>query len=278
MNGIVQLQLWQFSLIYLLLLIVIFIMKRCSINRTKLLIVASIKMTVQLILSGLILTYIFENPHPIFVVAYVSVMVWFSIHRVLSNNKDLNKRFKAVIALSIASSGLFVLLFFVCVVVGESIFNPQYVIPISGMLMGNTMTGVSLGIKTFRESLDGQRAKINALLCFGAAPKKILMPFVKQSLETAMLPTINSMIGMGVVSLPGMMTGQILSGTLPTTAILYQIAIMIAICTMVTSASFGVLYFGYRTLYDSEKTDYLKAKKLPENRKLFYVFFLFCYL
>ncbi|WP_419542795.1 ABC transporter permease [Negativibacillus massiliensis] len=253
MNGIVQLQLWQFSLIYLLLLIVIFIMKRCSINRTKLLIVASIKMTVQLILSGLILTYIFENPHPIFVVAYVSVMVWFSIHRVLSNNKDLNKRFKTVIALSIASSGLFVLLFFVCVVVGESIFNPQYVIPISGMLMGNTMTGVSLGIKTFRESLDGQRAKINALLCFGAAPKKILMPFVKQSLETAMLPTINSMIGMGVVSLPGMMTGQILSGTLPTTAILYQIAIMIAICTMVTSASFGALYFGYRTLYDSKK-------------------------
>lgn len=59
MNGIVQLQLWQFSLIYLLLLIVIFIMKRCSINRTKLLIVASIKMTVQLILSGLILTYYF---------------------------------------------------------------------------------------------------------------------------------------------------------------------------------------------------------------------------
>ena len=253
MNGIVQLQLWQFSLIYLLLLIVIFILKRCSINRTKLLIVASIKMTVQLILSGLILTYIFENPHPIFVVAYFSVMVWFSIHRVLSNNKDLNKRFKAVIALSIASSGLFVLLFFVCVVVGESIFNPQYVIPISGMLMGNTMTGVSLGIKTFRESLDGQRAKINALLCFGAAPKKILMPFVKQSLETAMLPTINSMIGMGVVSLPGMMTGQILSGTLPTTAILYQIAIMIAICTMVTSASFGALYFGYRTLYDFKK-------------------------
>ena len=65
-----------------------------------------------------------------------------------------------------------------------------------------------------------------------------------------MLPTINSMIGMGIVSLPGMMTGQILSGTLPTTAILYQIAIMIAICTVVTAASFGSLYFGYKTLYN----------------------------
>lgn len=114
-------------------------------------------------------------------------------------------------------------------------------------------------------------------LCFGAAPKKILMPFVKQSLETAMLPTINSMIGMGVVSLPGMMTGQILSGTLPTTAILYQIAIMIAICIMVTSASFWSSCIWLPDFVRLQKTDYLKQKRLPENRKLFYVFFLFCY-
>ncbi|NMB08219.1 MAG: ABC transporter permease, partial [Tissierellia bacterium] len=61
---------------------------------------------------------------------------------------------------------------------------------------------------------------------------------------------LNSMVGMGIVSLPGMMTGQILSGTLPTTAILYQIAIMIAICTAVCLSVFGSLYFGYRTLYN----------------------------
>ena len=64
------------------------------------------------------------------------------------------------------------------------------------------------------------------------------------------MPTLNSMVGMGIVSLPGMMTGQILSGTLPTTAILYQIAIMIAICTVVCLSVFGSLYFGYRTLYN----------------------------
>ena len=63
-----------------------------------------------------------------------------------------------------------------------------------------------------------------------------------------MLPTINSMPGMGIVSLPGMMTGQILAGTLPTTAILYQIAIMIAICTTVTCACFFSVYFGSKTL------------------------------
>lgn len=179
-------------------------------------------------------------------------MIAFSIHRVLSKNKGLNKRFKAVIAASISFSGIMVIIYFIVVVVGENIFNPQYVIPISGMIMGNTMTGVSLGVKTFRESMDGQNAKIEALLCIGASPRTILLPFVRKSLETAMLPTLNSMVGMGIVALPGMMTGQILAGTLPTTAILYQIAIMIAICTAVTCACFGSLFFGYKTMYDKD--------------------------
>lgn len=250
MNPVIQFQIRQFLLIYLLLIVVALIMRKCKIDQTKLLILASIKMTVQLVLAGLILTYIFQNPHPVFTMTYLFSMISFSIHRVLSKNKDLSKRFKAVIAASITFSGIFVIVYFVCTVVGESVFNPQYVIPISGMIMGNTMTGVSLGVKTFRELMDGQRIKIHALLCIGASPSTILLPFVKQALETAMLPTLNSMVGMGIVSLPGMMTGQILAGTLPTTAILYQIAIMIAICTVVTCSCFGSLFFGYKTLYD----------------------------
>ncbi|SHK06786.1 putative ABC transport system permease protein [Hathewaya proteolytica DSM 3090] len=252
MSNIVEIQLWQFSLIYVLLLVTLFVMKKCHINKTKLLVVASIRMTVQLTLAGLILSYIFKNPHPAYTVLYLILMTSFAIYRVLSKNKGINNRFKMAIACSIAFSGVIVMVFFICVVVGESMFNPQYVIPIGGMIMGNTMTGATLGIKTFRESLNGQRTKINALLNIGVTPEKILLPFVKQALETALLPTMNSMLGMGIVALPGMMTGQILSGTLPTTAILYQIAIVIAICTVVCLSSFGSLYFGYKTLYNKK--------------------------
>ena len=250
MNQIVSMQIWQFSLIYVLLILVIIVMKKCKINKSKLLIWASFRMTIQLILAGLILTYIFKHPNPIFTMTYLLLMTGFAIFRVLSGNKTLNKKFKIMIAISIAFSGIFIILFFVCIVIGESMFNPQYVIPIAGMIMGNTMTGVTLGIKTFRESLDGQKIKIDALLNIGAAPSEILLPFVKQSLETALLPTMNSMLGMGIVALPGMMTGQILSGTLPMTAILYQIAIMIAICTVVCLSSFGALYLGHKTLWN----------------------------
>ena len=243
-------QLWQFSLIYLLLLLVLFVMKKCKINQTKLLMVASFRMTVQLTLAGLILTYIFQNPHPVFTLSYLALMTGFAIYRVLSGNQSLNRRFQLVIALSIAIPGILVMLFFICIVVGESFFNPQYVIPVAGMIMGNTMTGASLGVKTFRESLQGQSGRLEALLNVGASPQKILLPFVKRALETALLPTLNSMLGMGIVALPGMMTGQILSGTLPTTAILYQISIMVAICTVVCLSAFGALYFGYKTLYN----------------------------
>lgn len=253
MDGIIKLELWQFSLAYILVLIVGLIMKACNINQTKLLLIASIRMTLQLVLAGLILTCIFKNPHPIFTITYVLVMIAFTILRVFKKNKGLERNFKLVIAISISISGLLVLMFFIFIIVGESIFNPQYVIPIAGMIMGNTMTGVSLGVKTFRESLNGQRPKINALMCAGATPKEILLPFVRQGLETAMLPTLNSMVGMGIVSLPGMMTGQILSGTLPTTAILYQIAIILSICTVVTLSCFGSLYGGYKTMFNSKE-------------------------
>ena len=250
MQGIVKLNIIQFSLVYLLLLVVLAIMKKSKINETALLINASIRMTVQLILAGLILTYIFENPHPAFVILYIVAMIAFSIKRVLSKAKDINRNFKIAVSLSLAFSGLTILVYFVYVVVGESVFNPQYTIPIAGMIIGNSMTGVSLALKNFTENIKSQRFKINALLNLGATPRKILLPYVNNAIETALLPTLNSMLGMGVVSLPGMMTGQILSGTLPTTAIMYQIAIMIAICTSVCLTVFCSLNFGYKTLYN----------------------------
>jgi putative ABC transport system permease protein len=99
---------------------------------------------------------------------------------------------------------------------------------------------------------------VETLLNLGVKPRKILLPFSQNALETALLPTLNNMVGMGIISLPGMMTGQILSGTPPTTAILYQIAIMIAIATVVCLATFSALNLGIRTLYnDRNQIDFI---------------------
>lgn len=246
----ISINLLNFSLVYVLLLVVLYVMKKNHIKQSRLLLVASIRMTVQLIIAGWVLTLIFSDPSPIFTCLYVAAMVIFAIHRVLSKQPYLSRAFKLAIVLAMVFSGLSIIAFFVVVITNQSLFNPQYVIPLGGMIMGNSMTALSLGIKTFRESVHSERDKISTLLNFGATPKKILLPYVNQSVETALLPTLNSMLGMGIIALPGMMTGQILSGTLPSTAVLYQIAIMIAICTAVSLSLFGALYFGCRTLYN----------------------------
>jgi len=249
-NEIISLNLWQFALIYLLLIAVLLIMKKCKINQTKLLIAASFRMTVQLVLAGLVLTYIFENPHPVFTLGYLLLMTGFAIFITLSRSKEINNKFKMVVGFSLAATGISIVCFFIMAVVGVSLFNPQYTIPISGMIIGNAMTGVSLGLRVFNGDIKAERSRIDSLLNIGVTPQKILIPFVNKAVETALLPTLYSMIGMGIISLPGMMTGQILSGTMPATAILYQIAIVIAICAVTCLSVFCSLYFGYKTLYN----------------------------
>ena len=184
MTDIVQIKLWQFALIYLLLLVVISVMRFGKINKTRSVLWASVRMSLQLTLAGLILTYIFQNPHPLFIVVYLAGMIAFAIFRVFSINKRLNPRFRLIVAASIAFSGLMVTAYFVWLVVGESLGNPRYVIPIAGMVMGNTMTGVSLGLKTFYQLLEDQTVRIETLQNMGVKPDKLFLPLVRQAMET----------------------------------------------------------------------------------------------
>lgn len=148
MKGAVEIELIRFLMIYTLLIGVLFVMKLCKINQSKLLFVASLRMTVQLIIAGFVLTYIFKNPKPIFTITYVLAMVVFATHRVLSKNTWLNLKFKWAVFFSILISGLGVGMFFIGVVINQNVFNPQYAIPISGMIFGNTMTGLNLALSS----------------------------------------------------------------------------------------------------------------------------------
>jgi putative ABC transport system permease protein len=252
MNGAADIGILSFCLIYLLLIVVLILMRRSRIAKTRELLIASLRMTAQLVLVGFILTAIFQNPHPAFTAAFLSAMVVFAVHRVISRQKNLNLRFKIIIGASFCIAGLAVLAYFILVVLGQNIANPQYTIPLAGMILGNAMTGMNLALANFSENIVSQQQKMNALLNLGVHPQNILKPLAGGALQTALIPTINSMVGMGIVFLPGMMTGQILSGTLPTTAILYQIAIMIAICTAVCLSVYTALSFGIRTLYNEK--------------------------
>lgn len=252
MSKIIELDIFRFLLIYLLLILILFIMKKSGASQTKILLTTSLRMTVQLVIAGFILTYIFKNTSLFFTSIYLAAMVVFAYFRIVSKNKWLNPKFRITVFIALAISSIAVLAYFTIAVINVNFFNPQYAIPLGGMVIGNSMTGISLALNSFSEKLSSETLRTETLINFGVSPDEILSPYVNSSLETALIPTLNSMAGMGIVSLPGLMTGQILSGTLPTTAILYQISIMICVCASVSLSVFISLKFGFKTIIDKD--------------------------
>ncbi|MDD4518958.1 MAG: ABC transporter permease, partial [Limnochordia bacterium] len=129
-------------------------------------------------------------------------------------------------------------------------YLPQYFIPISGMIVGNSMTGAVLGTERMIRGFQQQRDLLEAALMLGATPYAASKHITNEAFLAAITPTVNSMIGMGIVSLPGMMTGQILSGTPPLTAIRYQIAIMLVILGSVSLTVYLLMWTGYKVFFN----------------------------
>ncbi len=237
---------------YIFVLILIFIVKKENIGHEKQILLASFRMTIQLVLVGYVLTYVFENPNPFVTVLILLVMEAFAIFNIYSRvEKKLSKKLKIVIGLSMFSGTLVSILFFLFIVINiEPWFMPQYFIPISGMLIGNSMTGISLGAQGLITGIGDNKAVIENALMLGATPEKATKDIQNRSFYNAVLPTINSMIGMGIVFLPGMMTGQILAGAAPLTAIKYQIAIMMGILGSVTLTVYLMVKWGMKTFFN----------------------------
>ena len=255
MNGIIDLPAFQVALAYFFVLVVLAIVRVLGIKREKELIISSVRMTLQLILTGYVLVYVFDNPNPFITAGIILVMEAFAIHTVINKFKGkLSKLLKRVIAFSMSVGTLSCLVYFLFIVVRISPwYEPQYFVPIAGMLIGNSMTGISLGVKSLLEGMTIQRALVEEALILGATPQAATKTIINSTFDAAIMPTINSMVGMGIVFLPGMMTGQILSGTAPTTAIAYQLAIMLGILGAVALTVILMLKLGYRTFFNKEE-------------------------
>ena len=118
-------------------------------------------------------------------------------------------------------------------------YTPQYAIPLLGMILGNTLNGVSLGLDRLGSELSGKRDQVEALLRWARPAGRPPVSSIQQAVRTGLVPTINSMMVVGIVSFPGMMTGQLLAGTRPIEAVKYQIVIMFLIAS---GTAFGTVW------------------------------------
>ncbi|WP_129598253.1 ABC transporter permease [Anaerophilus nitritogenes] len=254
MDKVIDLQLYQIIASYIFIAILLFIVKIRGISREKEILISAVRMTLQLILTGYILVYLFNNTHPLYTIIILMIMEIFSIYNIFKRTKmKLSLSLKKIIAVSMLFGTLSSLVYFLLVVVHISPwYDPRYFIPIAGMLIGNSMTGISLGVTKLIDEMHSQKHLIESALMLGATPKMASKEIVDRSFDSAVLPTINSMLGIGIVFLPGMMTGQILSGISPLTAIKYQIAIMLGILGSVSLTVILFVQLGYKTFFNND--------------------------
>lgn len=242
----------QIAAAYIFILILIVIVKVRGIRREKEILLATVRMSLQLVLVGYLLVYLFDNPNPFYTLGIIAIMQGFAIYNVYKRTKHpLGIKMKKQIAYAMGIGILTSLFFFILVVLDVTPwYEPRYFIPIAGMIIGNSMTGVSLGVNNLISGFASHRGEIEGALMLGATPKVAARKVVNEAFDSAMLPTINSMVGMGIIFLPGMMTGQILSGTSPIVAVEYQIAIMLGIVGSVSLTVILYLQMAYKSFFN----------------------------
>ncbi len=236
---------------FLLLIIpfVIFRIYRVPIWKNALISLA--RMTGQLILIGVFLEFLFEKDNPWLTLGWLLLMVAFATHSAL-NNSDLRIwRFFPLAFLAFLIAGFGILAYFNLFVLNlKEVLAARYVIAVGGMLLGNSLKGIIIGINNFYTFIRENESRHQFYLAAGATKSEALRPFLRRSLSEALKPTVASLATMGIVFLPGVMTGQILSGTDPLLAIKYQIAIILIIFVATTLSITLALLFSFRLGFD----------------------------
>ena len=194
--------------------------------------VAATRMVVQLALMGVVLSTLFSLVSPLWTSLAALLMVAFAGREAAARQ---DRRLAGLWAYGLGTSSMLMAAALVTVFALTTAlrphpwYDPRYAIPLLGMILGNTMTGVALGLNGLTSGLASRRAAVEARLMLGASRREALAPVVRQSLRNALMPIVNTMSATGVVALPGMMTGQILGGVAPEEAVKYQILILFLI-------------------------------------------------
>jgi putative ABC transport system permease protein len=142
-------------------------------------------------------------------------------------------------------------------------YDPQYLIPLFGMIIGNSMNGAALAAERLNGEMELRRGEVEAYLALGASPARASEEAVRRALVAAMMPTVNMLMVVGLVSLPGMMTGQIIAGLSPLTAVQYQIVVVFMLAGAVAMTAVVVALWYRRTFFTPAEQLAPRAPRTP---------------
>jgi putative ABC transport system permease protein len=250
-NHIINISLISMIFCYGLAGIIISLFYVLKIGLSKELIISVSRMTVQLVLASYLLKYIFNVNNVYLILLMFVVMSAFASNIIFKKSKAGIKELRFVLFPIVFIIGLLLSLFLLLIITKVTPwYNARYFIPMAGMILGNSMNACALALDRFTSDVKGNFKAVETILSMGGTPYEACSMYIKKAMRNAALPFIASMNGIGIVFIPGMMTGQLLSGTDPLVAFKYQIAMMMSIASSVVFTSLLSLYFAHKFLFD----------------------------
>jgi putative ABC transport system permease protein len=227
-------------------------------------IISILRMTVQLLFIGLYLEYVFLLNNMWINLGWVFIMVIIATITTVKNSELYLRNYLLPVFISLVFSLVAVDAYFLGLVIKlDNLFDAIYLIPITGMLLGNCIRTNILGLSTYYKKLQKEKTLYRYALANGATQREALIPYMKEALKTSFSPSIATMAVVGLISLPGMMTGQILGGSSPVVAIKYQIMLMITIFVSSVMTVVLTIFISNKFIFDSYNN--LKMKIINER-------------
>lgn len=222
---------------------------------------AATRTVVQLLAVGYILDWVFGADHAGLVLAVLLVMTIAATRAAVQRSSRSFSGVYAQTFVTLLITGTLTTGTVTQIVIGVSPwYEPQYVIPLMGMVFGNGLTGITLCLDHLLETLDERRDRIEMLLSLGATGWEAARDSLREAIRRGMIPIINAMSVAGIVSLPGMMTGQILAGESPLVAVAYQVVVMFMIAAATALGAMLTALLVHRHLFDEQHR--LRAERI----------------
>jgi putative ABC transport system permease protein len=262
MTGVIEIAPWQLALSTGFILVAAALSLGLSLGFFRSLIVATVRTYLQLFVLGFALRWIFGVNEALLVLAVLAVMMLLGAQTALARAGGAPRGLYLRVFNAVFLSGISVTFAVTAVIIHvEPWHEARYVIPIAGMVVGNSMTGLSLGIERLFSDLDRRSHEVHVLLALGAGRWEASLPSIRTALRASLIPTINSMCTVGIVFIPGMMTGQILAGVDPAKAARYQIVVMLMISAATALSSLVAVLSTYGRAFDRDSCFVLEGNR-----------------
>jgi putative ABC transport system permease protein len=235
MESVVDIPWLTLALFFSLLVIPLAISRVYQLRISKEILLSVGRMTLQLLLVGVYLEYLFTLNSLMINIVWIALMMLIGASAIISKARLPRKPLVMPIVIGLLLGLLPVLSIITLIIIQPTpLYNAQYLVPLAGMLLGNSISGNIVSLQSFFSALEERRGEYEAAISLGASKEYATLPFVREAIQRSLAPTLATMTTSGLVTLPGMMTGQILGGASPIVAIKYQIMIMVAIFVMLS--------------------------------------------